>query len=131
MKEINAHVSKKWNTIPVYINGNILHLAIFPLQYRGAENRTAIHYAYWGDPDNRDKLAFVVGIGYNSEVGFFVPHSFIDPSTKQGASQLEAIIAAELHAYDNPEAAQLDKECKKLRKKLAEQQRLLFKKASH
>ena len=127
MKILNAHTSQNWETIPVILNGFLITLPVFPLRARGQGRDTKPTAAFWGDPDNLDKLWFVVSVGYNGEASNFVPYAFIDPKSVSGAKAIEDLYNAELQAYNE---LSCEKEAKQLSDEL-EKLRIKYKKLSH
>ena len=109
------------------LNGFLLTLPVFPLRARGQESSAKPTAAFWGDPDNLDKLWFVVRIGYNGEASNFVPYAFIDPKSKAGAKDIEDMYEAEIRAYNE---LPCEKEARELRDEL-EKLRIKYKKLSH
>lgn len=116
MKILNAHTAERWETITVAINGFMLELPVYPLKPRGAGWDKLPTAAFWGDPDNLDKLWFIVRVGLNGENGTtFVPFSFIDPRTAHGQAELTALQQADILHERQTDA---ERECARLRKEL-------------
>lgn len=127
MKVLNAHTSQNWQTIPVLLNGFVLMLPVFPLRAIGQESAGKPTAAFWGDPDNLEKLWFIVRIGYNGEASNFIPYSFIDPKSASGIAEIESLYEAELRAYNE---LPCEREARELRAEL-EKLRIKYKKLSH
>ena len=121
MKVLNAHTSEHWETIPVFLNGFILQLPVFPLRARGNTEQYQPKAAFWGDPNNLEKLWFIVKVGHNGGGECYVPYSFVDPSSPSGIQTINSLINAEIAAADElpseKECAQLRLHLEKLRRK--------------
>lgn len=126
IREINVHIIPKWETIPVYLNGNIIHLAIYPLRRKGDRPQEEAQYALWGDPDNADKLQFVVAVGFNREVFAYVPYSIIDPSLPSGQARCEAIRKKEQRSEIYPQLTKAEEEIRALQRCIEKQRKQRF-----
>lgn len=127
MKILNSQTAENWETVFVKLNGFMLQLPVFPLRARGQSFSSEPQAAFWGDPDNLNKLWFIVRIGRAGNGTTFVPYAFIDPNTAHGAQDIESMYEAELRAFNE---LQSEKEAKRLRAEL-ERIRIKYKKLSH
>lgn len=127
MKILNAHTAQNWETVYVKLNGFLMQLPVFPLRACGQGYSSEPQAAFWGDPDNLNKLWFIVRIARDGYGTTFAPYAFIDPNTAHGAQDIESMYAAELRAFNE---LQSEKEAQRLRAEL-ERLRIKYKKLSH
>lgn len=115
MKILNAHTQENWETVYVSLNGFMLALPVFPLRAKGQGSNRKPKAAFFGDPDNLDKLWFVVLIGTRTNEAFFSPYEIIEPNTSSGQATISALYDEEQRYY---EELPCEKENRELRQQL-------------
>lgn len=127
MKVLNAHTSDNWETVFVKLNGFMLQLPVFPLRARGNSSDAEPIAAFWGDPDNLNKLWFVVRIARDGNGALYLPYAFVDPNSESGSREISSMYDAELRLYDELSS---EREARRLKSEL-EKLRIKCKKLSH